>query len=169
MVSTLIESSITASSAEVKSISSSFEIVTKIIESGSSINTDKTIGSASNGLPISQVGIPKDSYGDNLITTTIGTNLPNDIVVVSNVNGNIKFNNNSQITSSISASVSIASSISESFRTVIDIVEYGISGSKEISGSSDSSTYFEVVSLPNDSTAFYINDDQLRYFDGREG
>ena len=166
---TLVESSITASSTEVESISSSFEIVTKIIESGSSINLDKTIGSASNGLPISQVGIPKDSYGDNLITTTIGTNLPNDIVVVSNVNGNIKFNNNSQITSSISASVSIASSISESFRTVIDIVEYGISGSKEISGSANSSSYFEVVSLPNDSTAFYINDDQLKYFDGREG
>ena len=166
---TLVESSITASSAEVKSISSSFEIVTKIIESGSSINTDKTIGSASNGLPISQVGIPKDSYGDNLITTTIGTKLPNDIVAVTNVNGNIKFNDNSQITSSISASVSTASSISESFRTVIDIIEYGISGSKEISGSADSSSYFEVVSLPNDSTAFYINDDQLRYFDGREG
>ena len=166
---TLVESSITASSAEVKSISSSFEIVTKIIESGSSINTDKTIGSASNGLPISQVGIPKNSYGDNLITTTIGTKLPNDIVVVSNVNGNIKFNNTTQITSSISASVSIASSISESFRTVIDIVEYGISGSKEISGSANSSSYFEVVSLPNDSTAFYINDDQLKYFDGRDG
>ena len=166
---TLVESSITASSAEVKSISSSFEIVTKIIESGSSINTDKTIGSASNGLPISQVGIPKDSYGDNLITTTIGTKLPNDIVAVSNVNDNIKFNNNSQYTSSVSASTSISSEISESFRTVIDIVEYGISGSKEISGSSDTSTYFEVVSLPNDSTAFYINDDQLKYFDGREG
>jgi len=104
-----------------------------------------------------------------LITTTIGTKLPNDIVTVSNVNGNIKFNNTTQITSSISASVSIASSISESFRTVIDIVEYGISGSKEISGSANSSSYFEVVSLPNDSTAFYINDDQLKYFDGREG
>ena len=166
---TLVESSITASSAEVKSISSSFEIVTKIIESGSSINTDKTIGSASNGLPISQVGIPKDSYGDNLITTTIGAKLPNDIVVVSNVDDNIKFNNTTQITSSISASVSTASSISESFRTVIDIVEYGISGSKEISGSANSSSYFEVVSLPNDSAAFYINDDQLKYFDGREG
>ena len=166
---TLIESPITASSAEVKSISSSFDIVTKIIESGSSINLDKTIGSASNGLPISQVGIPKDSYGDNLITTTIGAKLPNDIVTISNVDDNIKFNNTTQITSSISASVSIASSISESFRTVIDIVEYGISGSKEISGSANSSSYFEVVSLPNDSTAFYINDDQLKYFDGREG
>ena len=166
---TLMQSSITASSAEVKSISSSFDIVTKIIESGSSINLDKTIGSASNGLPISQVGIPKDSYGDNLITTTIGAKLPNDIVTISNVDDNIKFNNTTQITSSISASVSIASSISESFRTVIDIVEYGISGSKEISGSANSSSYFEVVSLPNDSAAFYINDDQLKYFDGREG
>ena len=119
---TLIESPITASSDEVESISSSFEIVTKIIESGSSINTDETIGFASNGLPISQVGIPKDSYGDNLITTTIGAKLPNDIVTISNVDDNIKFNNTTQITSSISASVSIASSISESFRTVIDIV-----------------------------------------------
>jgi NAD-dependent SIR2 family protein deacetylase len=166
---TLITSSISASSAQVQSISSSFEIVTKIIESGSSITTDKTIGSASNGLPISQVGIPKDSYGDNLITTTIGTKLPNDIVAVSNVNDNIKFTNNSQYTSSISASITIASEISESFRTVIDIVEYGISGSKEISGSANSSSYFEVITLPNDSTAFYINDDQLKYFDGREG
>ena len=166
---TLITSSISASSADVQSISSSFEIVTKIIESGSSINTDKTIGSASNGLPISQVGIPKDSYGDNLITTTIGTKLPNDIVAVSNVNSNIKFTNNAQYSSSISASNTIASEISESFRTVIDIVEYGISGSKEISGSANSSSYFEVITLPNDSTAFYINDDQLKYFDGREG
>ena len=104
-----------------------------------------------------------------MITTTIGAKLPNDIVTISNVDDNIKFNNTTQITSSISASVSIASSISESFRTVIDIVEYGISGSKEISGSANSSSYFEVVSLPNDSAAFYINDDQLKYFDGREG
>ena len=152
-----------------KQIEDSFDTVVKIIESGSSISTDKTIGFASNGLPISQIGIPKNSYGDNLITTTTGTNLPSDIVEISNVNSNIKFNNTTQITSSISASVSSTTSISESFRTVIDIIEYGISGSKEISGSADSSSYFEVISLPNDSTAFYINDDQLRYFDGREG
>jgi len=166
---TLITSSITASNSELSSISQSFEIVTTIIESGSSITSDIVVGFAPNGLPISQVGIPKNSYGDNLITTTIGTTLPNDIVEVSNVKDGIKFNNNSQYTSSISASTPISSEISESFRTVIDIVEYGISGSKEISGSANSSSYFEVVSLPNDSTAFYINDNQLKYFDGREG
>ena len=166
---TLVTSSITASSDELSSISQSFETITTIIESGSSITSDIAVGFASNGLPISQVGIPKNSYGDNLITTTIGAKLPDSITEVSNVAAGIKFNSNSQYSSSISASTLVSSEISESFRTVIDIVEYGISGSKQISGSANSSSYFEVVSLPNDSTAFYINDNQLKYFDGREG
>jgi hypothetical protein len=165
---TIVTASLTASSSDVQLVSESFEVVTTIIESGSSIQIDKTIGSASNGLPIIQVGIPKNSYGDNLITTTIGTNLPNTITEVSNVDGGIKFNNNSQYSSSISASSTTSTAISESFRTVIDIIEYGISGSKEISGSANSSSYFEVVTLPDDSTAFYINQNQLQYFDGRE-
>jgi len=151
-----------------KQVEDSFDTVVKIIESGSSVQTDTTIGFASNGLPISQVGIPKNSYGDNLITTTTGVSLPNDIVEISNMAGGIKFNNNSQYTSSISASSSTSTAISESFRTVIDIIDYGISGSKQLSGSADSSSYFEVVTLPNDSTAFYITDNQLKYFDGRE-
>jgi hypothetical protein len=153
-----------------KQVEDSFDVVVDIIQSGSSVQTDKTIGFAPNGLPISQVGIPKNSYGDNLITTTTGVVLPDGVVEVSNVEGGIKFNNNTQYTSSlVTASVDLQTEISESFRTVIDIINYGISGSKVLSGSADSSSYFEVVTLPNDSTAFYINDNQLKYFDGREG
>ena len=152
-----------------KQIEDSFDVVVKIIESGSSVNTDVTIGFASNGLPISQVGIPKNSYGDNLITTTIGTILPDDVTEVLNTQGGIKFNDNTQFTSSISASVATSAAISESFRAVIDIIDFGISGSKQISGSSDTSTYYEVITLPNDETAFYFNQAQLQYFDGRNG
>ena len=152
-----------------KQIQDSFDVVVKIIESGSSVQTDKTIGLGYNGLPISQVGTPKNSYGDNLITTTIGTILPDDVTEVLNVEGGIKFNDNTQFTSSISASVTTSAAISESFRTVIDIIDYGISGSKQISGSANSSSYFEVISLANDTTAFYFNQAQLQYFDGRNG
>src|SRR6056300_588408 len=151
-----------------KQLEGSFDTVVKIIESGSSVNVDTAIGFASNGLPISQVGIPKNSYGDNLLRVTTGVTLPSDITEIANTAGGIKFNNNSQYTSSISASLTTSAEISESFRKVIDIIDYGISGSKEISGSFDASSYFEVVTLPDDSTAFYINQNQLQYFDGRE-
>ena len=153
-----------------KQIEDSFDVVVKIIESGSSVQTDKTIGLAYNGLPISQVGTPKNSYGDNLITTTIGTILPDDVTEVTNVDGGIKFNDNTQYTSSaVTASSDLSSEISESFRTVIDIIDYGISGSMQLSGSANSSSYFEVISLANDEEAFYFNQAQLQYFDGRNG
>ena len=153
-----------------KQIEDSFDVVVKIIESGSSVQTDKTIGLAYNGLPISQVGTPKNSYGDNLITTTIGTILPDDVTEVTNVDGGIKFNDNTQYTSSaVTASSDLSSEISESFRTVIDIIDYGISGSTQLSGSANSSSYFEVISLANDEEAFYFNQAQLQYFDGRNG
>jgi hypothetical protein len=152
-----------------KQIEDSFDVVVKIIESGSSVQTDKTIGLAYNGLPISQVGTPKNSYGDNLITTTIGTILPDDVTEVLNVVGGIKFNDNTQYSSSISASATLSAEISESFRTVIDIIDYGISGSQQISGSANSSSYFEVITLPNDTEAFYFTQEQLQYFDGRNG
>jgi hypothetical protein len=154
-----------------KQIEDSFDVVVKIIESGSTLTSDLTIGSASNSeLPVAQRGIPKDSYPtENLDTTILGTTIPAEITLVSNVNDTVRFNSGSQYTSSLSASVETSTNISESFSTVIDIIEYGITSSLVLSGSNDSSTYFEVVTLANDSTAFYITDNQLKYFDGRDG
>ena len=59
-----------------KSIENNFDDIITIIESGSSITTEQTVGTDSNGAPISTVGIPKNSYGDNLITTVVGTTIP---------------------------------------------------------------------------------------------
>ena len=164
-----LTSSVQISSSFTQSISTNFDTIVTIIESGSSVTTDVTIGSASNGLPISQVGIPKDSYGDNLITTVTGTILPSGVSITSSLEGNIKVNNDIQFTSSISASNEITSSVSSSFSIITDIIEYGISGSQVISGSSDTTTYFEVVTLPSNDSAFYFNKNQLQEFDDLDG
>ena len=166
-----ISSSTQLSASLSASVTPSFDVVVKVIESGSTITSDLTIGSASNSeLPVAQRGIPKDSYPpENLDSTVVGTTIPAEVTLVSNIENSIRFNSGSQYTSVISASNELTASISESFSTVIDIIEYGITSSLVLSGSDGSSTYFEVVTLPNDSTAFYINDNQLKYFDGREG
>ena len=164
-----LTSSVQISSSFTQSISSNFDSIVTIIESGSSITTDVTIGSASNGLPISQVGIPKDSYGDNLITTVTGTVLPETVTITSSLASNIKVNNDIQYTSSITASNEITSSVSSSFAIITDIIEYGISGSQVLSGSSDATTYFEVVTLPSNDSAFYFNKNQLQEFDDLDG
>jgi hypothetical protein len=166
-----ISSSTQLSASLSASVTPSFDVVVKVIESGSTITSDLTIGSASNSeLPVAQRGIPKDSYPpENLDSTVVGTTIPAEVTLVSNIENSIRFNSGSQYTSVISASNELTTSISESFSTVIDIIEYGITSSLVLSGSDGSSTYFEVVTLPNDSTAFYINDNQLKYFDGREG
>ena len=148
-------------------ITSSFDTVIKIIESGSSIQTEETIGTDSKGNPISTVGIPKNSYGDNLVKTTIGTIIPSDITLVKNTEAGIKFGNGSQTSSSISVDESTISKVSSSFSTITDIINYGISGSLSVSGSSDTSTYFEVVSLYDGS--FSIAKTQLQKFDDVDG
>ena len=165
-----VSSSTQLSASLSSSVTSSFDVVVKVIESGSTITSDLTIGSASNSeLPVAQRGIPKDSYPpENLDSTVIGTTIPAEVTLVSNMEDGIRFNSGNQYTSSISASNITSTNISESFSTVIDIIEYGITSSLVLSGSDGSSTYFEVVTLPNDSTAFYINQNQLQYFDGRE-
>ena len=165
-----VTSSTQLSASLSSSVTPSFDVVVKVIESGSTITSDLTIGSASNSeLPVAQRGIPKDSYPpENLDSTVTGTTIPAEITLVSNMEDGIRFNSGTQYTSSVSASSTTSTNISESFSTVIDIIEYGITSSLVLSGSDGSSTYFEVVTLPNDSTAFYINENQLQYFDGRE-
>jgi hypothetical protein len=165
-----VTSSTQLSASLSSSVTPSFDVVVKVIESGSTITNDLTIGSASNSeLPVAQRGIPKDSYpSENLTSTVVGTTIPAEVTLVSNMEEGIRFNSGTQYTSSISASSVSSTDISESFSTVIDIIEYGITSSLVLSGSDGSSTYFEVVTLPNDSTAFYINQNQLQYFDGRE-
>lgn len=169
---TQITSSTISSTADIISTSADlFDTFINIIESGSSVTTDITFGSASNSsLPISQVGIPKDSYSENNLTTTVvETILPDDVVVTLNTANHIRFNSGSQYTTQLNTPNELTSSISNSFSTVIDIIEYGITGSEEISGSVNSSSYFEVITLPNDETAFYFTQNQLQYYDGRNG
>ena len=156
-----------ATSSTTNLITSSFDTVIKIIKSGSSIETEETIGTDSKGTPISTVGIPKNSYGDNLVKTTIGTTIPSDITLVKNTEEGIKFGSDVQITSSISADLTNVTKISSSFSTVSNIIKYGISGSLDVSGLSDASTYFEVVSLYDGS--FSINKKQTQKFDDVDG
>ena len=164
---TQITSSIVATGETTNVVTSSFDTVIKIIQSGSSITTEETIGTDSKGNPISTVGIPKNSYGDNLVTTTIGTTIPSDITLVKNTEAGILFGDGVQITSSISVDSSNISKVSSSFSIVSDIIKYGISGSLSIVGSSDTSTYFEVVTLEDGS--FNINKTQLQKFDDVDG
>jgi hypothetical protein len=157
------------SSSLTSSIFNNIQSIIDIIGSGSSITTEVTIGTDSKGTPISTVGIPKNSYGDNLITTVVGTILPDSVTIVKNTEGNVKVGNDTQYTSSISASISEIQKVSSSFSIVTDIIRYGISGSLEISGSSDVSTYFEVVSIEGTPNAFYFNKNQLQKFDDADG
>jgi len=148
-------------------VTSNFDTVIKIIESGSSIETEQTIGTDSKGNPISTVGIPKSSYGDNLVTTTIGTTIPSDITLVKNTEAGIKFGSGVQISSSISVDSTTINKVSSSFSTVSNIIQYGVSGSLNIIGSSDASTNFEVVTLYDDS--FSIAKTQIQKFDDVDG
>ena len=164
---TQITSSVVATDATTDLVTSSFDTVIKIIQSGSSIETEETIGTDSKGNPISTVGIPKNSYGDNLVKTTIGTTIPSDITLVKNTEAGIKFGSDVQTTSSLSVDSDNINKISSSFSIVSDIIKYGISGSLDVSGSSDASTYFEVVSLYDGS--FSIAKTQLQKFDDVDG
>jgi hypothetical protein len=164
-----ITSSTSFDNTYTESISSNYETVIKIIESGSSITTEETIGTDSKGNPISTVGIPKNSYGDNLVKTVTGVNIPNEITIVKNTDSAIKFNNNNQYTASVTASSVEVAKVSSSFAVVSDIIEFGITGSRIISGSSDASTYFEVVTLDSNYNAFYFNKNQLSKFDDIDG
>ena len=166
---TQITASADVSSSLTSSIEDNILTIIDIIGSGSSITTEVTIGTDSKGAPISTVGIPKNSYGDNLITTVVGTILPDSVTIVKNTEGNVKVGNDVQYTSSISASISEINKVSSSFSIVTDIIRYGISGSLEISGSSDASTYFEVVSIDSNPNAFYFNKNQLQKFDDADG
>ena len=152
-----------------KPVEDGFDTVIKIIESGSSIISEETVGTDSKGNPISTVGIPKNSYGDNLIQTVVGTTLPDGISVVENASAGIKFGTDTQYTASINASSAEISKVSSSFSTIIDIIEYGVTSSLELSGSYDTSTYYEIISLPGEDGYFFFNQNQLQYFDGREG
>ena len=152
-------------------ISGSFDTVIKIIESGSSIVTEETIGTGSApvpesqiGDPISTIGIPKDSYGDGLVKTVITTSIPT-FELIENTNSGIKFGSDTQITGSITASVSESLKVSSSFSDVIDIIRYGTSGSLTLSGSFDTSTYYEVIT-PEAGDYYIINRAQLDEFDG---
>ena len=146
-----------------KSIEDSFDVVVKIIESGSSVVTEQTIGTDSNGAPISTVGIPKNSYGDNLVTTVVGTTIPAEIELVKNTEAGIKLGNDVQITSSLSAGTDEINKVSSSFSIVTDIVKYGITPTLEVSGSSEFVTYYEVVTLEEGNYLF--NKNQLSKFD----
>ena len=164
-VSTSISSSI------FDDISGSFDTVVKIIESGSSIVTEETIGTGSApvpeaqiGDPISTIGIPKDSYGDGLLTTVVTTSIPT-FELVENTEAGIKFGNDTQITGSITSSVSESLKVSSSFSDIIDIIRYGTSGSLTLSGSFDTSTYYEVIT-PETGDYYIINRAQLDEFDG---
>ena len=162
-----ITSNEVATSNTTNLVTSSFDTVIKIIQSGSSITTEETIGTDSKGNPISTVGIPKSSYGDNLVTTTIGTTIPSDITLVKNTEAGIKFGSGVQISSSISVDSTTINKVSSSFSTVSNIIQYGISGSLSISGTSDASTYFEVVTLADG--AYNITKSQLQKFDDTDG
>jgi hypothetical protein len=164
-VSTSISSSI------FDDISGSFDTVIKIIESGSSIVTEETIGTGSApvpesqiGDPISTIGIPKDSYGDGLVKTVITTSIPT-FELTENTDSGIKFGSDTQITGSITSSVSESLKVSSSFSDIIDIIRYGTSGSLSLSGSFDTSTYYEVVT-PETGDYYIINRAQLDEFDG---
>jgi hypothetical protein len=153
------------------SVEDSFDTVIKIIESGSSIVTEETIGTGSApvpesqiGDPISTIGIPKDSYGDGLVTTVTTTSIPT-FDLVENTSAGIKFGNDTQITSSLSASSAEISKVSESFSDVIDIIRYGTSGSLTLSGSYDTTTYYEVIT-PETGNYYILNRAQLDEFDG---
>jgi hypothetical protein len=150
-------------SAATESISDNFNTIVKIIESGSSVVTEETIGTDRNGAPISTVGIPKNSYGSNLITTVIGTTIPAEIELVKNTEAGIKFGNDLQITSSLSAGSTEIQKVSSSFSIVSDIIKYGISGSLSLSGSSEYATYYEVISF--ESANYIFNENQLNKFD----
>ena len=166
---TQITSSVEIVPAVTESISENIATIINIIQSGSSITTEETIGTNSQGAPISTVGIPKSSYGDNLVTTVVGTILPSNVVIELNTNSGIKINTDTQYTSSISASANTINKVSASFALITNIIEYGVSGSLAISGSSDASTYFEVVSLEGSPNAFYINKNQIQKFDDSDG
>jgi hypothetical protein len=153
----------TLANANTQSISNNVNTIIKIIESGSSVTTEQTIGTDRNGAPISTVGIPKNSYGSNLITTVIGTTIPAEIQLVKNTAAGIKFGNGLQITSSISASATEIQKVSSSFSIVTDIIKYGISGSLSLSGSSEYSTYYEVIAF--ESANYLFNENQLNKFD----
>jgi hypothetical protein len=164
-VSTSISSSI------FDDISGSFDTVIKIIESGSSVVTEETVGTGSApvpesqiGDPISTIGIPKDSYGDGLVKTVTTTIIPT-FDLVENTDNGIKFGSDTQITGSITSSVSESLKVSSSFSDIIDIIKYGTSGSLSLSGSFDTSTYYEVVT-PETGDYYIINRAQLDEFDG---
>jgi len=164
-VSTSISSSI------FDDISGSFDTVIKIIESGSSIVTEETIGTGSApvpesqiGDPISTIGIPKDSYGDGLAKTVTTTIIPT-FDLVENTDAGIKFGSDTQITGSITSSVSESLKVSSSFSDIIDIIRYGTSGSLSLSGSFDTSTYYEVIT-PETGDYYILNQAQLDEFDG---
>jgi len=153
------------------SVENSFDTVIKIIESGSSIVTEETIGTGSApvpesqiGDPISTIGIPKDSYGDGLVKTVITTSIPT-FELTENTDSGIKFGSDTQITGSITSSVSESLKVSSSFSDIIDIIKYGTSGSLSLSGSFDTSTYYEVVT-PETGDYYIINRAQLDEFDG---
>ena len=162
-----IESTDVATSNTTNLVTSSFDTVIKIIQSGSSITTEETIGTDSKGNPISTVGIPKSSYGSNLVKTTIGTTIPSDITLVKNTEDGIKFGNNVQTTSSLSIGSTNINKVSSSFSIVSDIIRYGTSGSLSVSGSSDASTYFEVVTLSEGG--YNIAKTQIQKFDDVDG
>ena len=163
-VSNLIQLTSSLSNQSTESISDNFNTIVKIIESGSSVITEQTVGTDRNGAPISTVGIPKNSYGDNLITTVIGTIIPAEIELVKNTEAGIKFGTGSQITSlTSSAGTTEIQKVSSSFSIVADIIKYGISGSLNLSGSSQHSTYYEVVSFESENYLF--NENQLNKFD----
>ena len=161
-----IPSSVVVTDSTINSVTSSFDVIVKVIESGSSITTEKTIGTDSKGNPIATVGIPKSSYGSNLVKTIIGTQLPSDISIIKNTESGIKFGTDSQTTSSVSVNSNQINKVSSSFSLVSDIIKYGIDSTSEIVGVSDASTYFEVTTLYDGS--FSINKDQRQKFDDRE-
>ena len=167
---TQITSSTEISSSLTSSIEDNILTIIDVIGSGSSITTEVTIGTDSKGAPISTVGIPKNSYGDNLVTTVVGTILPESVSIVRNTESDIKVGNDTQYTATgVSASLAELNKVSSSFSIITDIIRYGISGSLELSGSSDASTYFEVVSLDGSPNAFYFNKNQLQKFDDVDG
>jgi hypothetical protein len=154
-----------------KSVEDGFDTVIKIIESGSSIVTEETIGTGSAPLlesligdPISTIGVPKNSYGAGLVQMVTTTSIPT-FDLVENVSAGIKFGNDIQITGSITASSDEVTKVSSSFSDIIDIVRYGTSGSLSLSGSYDTSTYYEVIT-PESGDYYILNQTQLQKFDG---
>ena len=145
-----------------KSVEDSFDNVIKIIESGSSIVTE-TEGYI-DGIAIATIGTPKNSYGDNLTTEVVTTSIPT-FELVENTSAGIKFGDYTQTTGSVTASSDEVTKVSSSFSDIIDIVRYGTSGSLSLSGSYDTSTYYEVIT-PESGDYYIINRAQLDKFDG---